>query len=210
MMRNKYDFSKAKRNPLAPRFSEAEIDKQLNRLKLMKDEDIDFSDIPEITDWRDAVRGKFYRPSLKFVTLRIMNGNTVVSEEIRWINRAKVQVPPDAVVPATKRRTQPLMKAVMPQVTTNIKRKWFAPIVALRRTKDVEYRDIGPYWDARLRNLVGKEFNLRLLNGMLPPVPEALIRVKKLVRNSRAGQYEIHLGSVLKLKHWDRKKGVPS
>ena len=28
----------------------------------MKDEDIDFSDIPEILDWTGAVRGKFYRP----------------------------------------------------------------------------------------------------------------------------------------------------
>lgn len=28
----------------------------------MKDEDIDLSDIPEITGWSNAVRGKFYRP----------------------------------------------------------------------------------------------------------------------------------------------------
>jgi len=26
----------------------------------MKDEEIDFSDIPEVTDWSKAVRGKFY------------------------------------------------------------------------------------------------------------------------------------------------------
>jgi|SRR5579871_3767697 len=32
------------------------------RLSAMKDEDIDTSDIPEVTDWSGAVVGKFYRP----------------------------------------------------------------------------------------------------------------------------------------------------
>ena len=36
--------------------------KEIEDLKRMKDEDIDFSDIPEKTDWSKAVRGKFYRP----------------------------------------------------------------------------------------------------------------------------------------------------
>ena len=36
--------------------------KELENLRQMKDEDIDFSDIPEKTDWSKAVRGKFYRP----------------------------------------------------------------------------------------------------------------------------------------------------
>ena len=31
-------------------------------LEALPDEDIDTSDIPEATDWSDAVRGKFYRP----------------------------------------------------------------------------------------------------------------------------------------------------
>ena len=43
----------------------------IERLKNMKDEDIDYSDIPEITDWSNAVRGKFYRPIKKSVTVRI-------------------------------------------------------------------------------------------------------------------------------------------
>ena len=34
--------------------------KELEILKRMKDEDIDFTDIPEKTDWSGAVRGKFY------------------------------------------------------------------------------------------------------------------------------------------------------
>jgi hypothetical protein len=36
----------------------------------MKDGDIDFSDIPEKTDWNNAVVGKFYRPIKKLVTVR--------------------------------------------------------------------------------------------------------------------------------------------
>ena len=34
-------------------------------LEALPDEDIDTSDIPEGTDWSDAVRGKFYRPVKK-------------------------------------------------------------------------------------------------------------------------------------------------
>jgi uncharacterized protein (DUF4415 family) len=45
--------------------------KQIRALKRMKDEDIDFSDIPEQTDWSGAVVGKFYRPLKKSLTIRI-------------------------------------------------------------------------------------------------------------------------------------------
>lgn len=46
---------------------------ELARLAEMPDEDIDFSDIPPLTEdfWKNAVRGKFYRPVKKQVTLRI-------------------------------------------------------------------------------------------------------------------------------------------
>lgn len=44
---------------------------ELKRLAAMRDEDIDFSDIPEQLDWSGAVVGKFYRPVKKQVTLRI-------------------------------------------------------------------------------------------------------------------------------------------
>ena len=37
----------------------------------MKDEDIDFSDIPLVLDWSRAEIGKFYRPPKKAVTLRL-------------------------------------------------------------------------------------------------------------------------------------------
>jgi uncharacterized protein (DUF4415 family) len=45
--------------------------KQIRILKRMKDEDIDFTDIPEKTDWSNAVVGKFYRPIKKSLTIRI-------------------------------------------------------------------------------------------------------------------------------------------
>jgi len=44
---------------------------ELKKLASMKDDDIDTSDIPEITDWSNAVVGKFYRPIKKQVTLRL-------------------------------------------------------------------------------------------------------------------------------------------
>jgi uncharacterized protein (DUF4415 family) len=36
-----------------------------------KSQDIDLSDIPEVTDWSKAVVGKFYRPIKKSLTIRI-------------------------------------------------------------------------------------------------------------------------------------------
>jgi len=47
--------------------------KNLETLANMKDEDIDTSDIPELTEefWKNAVRGKFYRPVKKAISLRL-------------------------------------------------------------------------------------------------------------------------------------------
>ena len=44
---------------------------ELAGLAALRDEDIDLSDAPEITDWSRAVRGKFYRPIKQQVTLRL-------------------------------------------------------------------------------------------------------------------------------------------
>lgn len=44
---------------------------ELKRLAAKKDEDIDTSDIPEVTDWSGAVRGGFYRPVKQAVTIRL-------------------------------------------------------------------------------------------------------------------------------------------
>jgi uncharacterized protein (DUF4415 family) len=44
---------------------------ELAKLEAMRDEDIDLSDMPEVLDWSNAVRGKFYRPLKQQVTLRL-------------------------------------------------------------------------------------------------------------------------------------------
>jgi len=43
---------------------EMRIMAELDVLAQKKDEDIDTSDIPEVTDWSNAEVGKFYRPSI--------------------------------------------------------------------------------------------------------------------------------------------------
>ncbi len=72
---------------------------ELHRLTAQRDEDIDTSDIPEITDFSQAVRGRFYRPVKQQITLRIdadlvawfkAHGNkyqTRINEALReWVN----------------------------------------------------------------------------------------------------------------------------
>jgi uncharacterized protein (DUF4415 family) len=44
---------------------------ELKALTALSDENIDTSDIPEVTDWRGAVRGKFYRPVKKPISIRV-------------------------------------------------------------------------------------------------------------------------------------------
>lgn len=44
---------------------------ELAYLENLADEDIDLSDAPEVTDWTGAVRGKFYRPEKRAVTIRL-------------------------------------------------------------------------------------------------------------------------------------------
>jgi uncharacterized protein (DUF4415 family) len=45
--------------------------KELEGLEIMKQKDIDLSDLPEVRDWAGAVVGKFYRPIKKPLTLRV-------------------------------------------------------------------------------------------------------------------------------------------
>jgi uncharacterized protein (DUF4415 family) len=44
---------------------------ELKALQKMPDKEIDYSDIPPITDWIGAVVGKFYRPVKETVTIRL-------------------------------------------------------------------------------------------------------------------------------------------
>jgi len=45
--------------------------KEIDQLSKTPDSDIDTTDIPEITQWDQAVMGQFYRPIKKQITLRI-------------------------------------------------------------------------------------------------------------------------------------------
>ena len=49
----------------------AELLAQLKALEGLPDSDIDLSDSPEVTDWSDAVRGKFYRPVKQLLSVRL-------------------------------------------------------------------------------------------------------------------------------------------
>ncbi|MEA3033507.1 MAG: uncharacterized protein QOH86_1523 [Sphingomonadales bacterium] len=49
----------------------AHLREEAERLAAMRDEDIDFSDAPEMTDWSGGERGKFYRPRKQQLTLRL-------------------------------------------------------------------------------------------------------------------------------------------
>jgi hypothetical protein len=100
----------------------------------------------------------------------------------------------------------------MDTITTTLEREWFAAIVD--RKKRVEYREIKLYWSKRLSQ-VRVPFRLVLRNGMSPPVPVVTVRIDRIVPNprrkgrKRKGSYALHIGRVLKVEHWDRKKKRP-
>jgi uncharacterized protein (DUF4415 family) len=47
------------------------LDRQIKALLQLRDDQIDTSDIPEVTDWSKAVAGKFYRPRKEPITIRL-------------------------------------------------------------------------------------------------------------------------------------------
>jgi hypothetical protein len=101
------------------------------------------------------------------------------------------------------------MAKQIPTVTMNIARRWFADILAIPRRKDIEYRNLSPFWERRFKSVGEGPFKLRLLNGMLPPVPEAIIMVDLLERDDGLGEFRLHLGRVLSVRYWDRKRECP-
>ena len=92
------------------------------------------------------------------------------------------------------------------RITTTIKREWLAQIIA--GTKKIEYRQIKPYWTKRLAR-VSTPFELRLLNGMNPPVPEVTVLVHKITKDRRAREYRLHIKKILGFEHWDKKRQKP-
>lgn len=53
-----------------PNFTEQQR-RELEALAKQSDNEIDTSDIPEITDWSQAVQGRFYRPVKEKVSIRL-------------------------------------------------------------------------------------------------------------------------------------------
>jgi uncharacterized protein (DUF4415 family) len=64
------------------RLSAKEV-RQLRKIAQKPDSEVDFSDIPELTEkfWRNAVRNPFYRPVKKQLTLRLD------ADVIAWLRR---------------------------------------------------------------------------------------------------------------------------
>ncbi len=54
---------------------------ELKALADLPDDQIDLSDIPEISDWSGAVVGKFYRPMKEAVTVRLD------ADVVHWLKR---------------------------------------------------------------------------------------------------------------------------
>ena len=103
-------------------------------------------------------------------------------------------------------KKKPTMQASCDRITTTIEREWLAEIIA--GTKKIEYRQIKPYWTKRFEK-VSVPFELRLLNGMNPPVPEVTVLIHKITRDRRAGEYQLHIKKVLAFKHWDKRRQKP-
>ena len=49
----------------------ADQQRELDALSAMTDDQIDTTDMPETLDWRNAKRGRFYRPVKQQITLRL-------------------------------------------------------------------------------------------------------------------------------------------
>ena len=94
----------------------------------------------------------------------------------------------------------------LPPLTTTIKREPFEKIVA--KKKFVEYRAIKPYWTKRL-SACSAPFLLRIINGMTHPIPEATVVVTRVRKNAKRRAYELHLGQIRAVKHWDRRRKQP-
>jgi hypothetical protein len=92
------------------------------------------------------------------------------------------------------------------RITTTIEREWLAQIIA--GTKKIEYRQVKHYWTKRFKK-VSMPFELRLLNGMNPPVPEVTVLIHKIVADRRAGEYQLHIKKILGFKHWDKRRQKP-
>jgi predicted DNA binding CopG/RHH family protein len=56
--------------------------KELEALAALPDDQIDFSDIPEITDFSVGVRGLFSRPETKHISIRVNASDLVIANKL--------------------------------------------------------------------------------------------------------------------------------
>jgi hypothetical protein len=103
-------------------------------------------------------------------------------------------------------RSNLMKKLNYDRITTTIEREWLAQIIA--GTKKIEYREIKPYWTKRFAQ-VSVPFELRLLNGMNPPVPEVTVLIHRITKDRRAGEYRLHIKKVVCYKNWDKRRRKP-
>jgi hypothetical protein len=96
-----------------------------------------------------------------------------------------------------------------PTLVVNIKRQYFAAILAQTRRQHIEHRVLSDYWETRLKKVGKPPFNLRMLNGMTPLIPEATVQVIKVVRKKSNNEIALHLGKVLSVKHWIGRRNHP-
>lgn len=87
--------------------------------------------------------------------------------------------------------------------TANIQREWLARI--LDGSKKIEYRDASNYWISRLERVGPPPFQLRLINGMRPDAPEALLLVDRVDIDLLRGQIRLHIKEILETIRWDPK-----
>lgn len=114
----------------------------------------------------------------------------------------------------TRRQQARAIKVFTPlqRITTTIKRVWLAKIVD--GSKKIEYREIKPYWTAKLKG-ISVPFELRLINGMSKTAPEVTVLIKKVdvgFQGSNEGDeegkvYRLHIGRILNIKNWPVKSG---
>ena len=98
------------------------------------------------------------------------------------------------------------MKIGRDRITTTIEREWLAKIIAGTK-KD----RIAP-GQALLHKAfvkVSMPFEMRLLNGTNPPIPEVTVLIHRITKDRRAGGYRLHIKKVLGFKHWDKRRQKP-
>ena len=52
-------------------------------------------------------------------------------------------------------------------------------------------------------------FQLRLINGMSKTTARVTVEINRIVRDQRNGTFNLHIGRILEVKHWDRRREEP-